>query len=488
LSWSPDSTKIVGRSKRDIVVLDIIEGGTESILDPSISGNNILSVTWTPDDQIFALISIGNHIYIWDTEDLKIMISNQFSRWGEVIAWSPKGNFVAIGSQPYLIQIWNARTGNPVRALEGKGAKLSVLSWSQDEKYLISINNSNVGFIWDVADDEVIQTLNDDIDYFTNVTWGSDGNTIISGHNNIKIWNFSTGKIVEEIERAAICPFWCPLSWSPDGSSLAFGSNGIVNVMDASRGEVTHSLEFSGRWVLEFTWSEVGDLLALGGQVGKIQMWEVFSGKTTSEFEFSGRLSHLAFSPEWDTVAFSEGPGKIMIINGTSGEFYKVLESPESSLFYNLRWSPDKKMLAACDTSGNIYIWNVANSQVIQTLETHSAIVEAIDWSPDGKFLASVNNGDTIQIWDVERGEVFQVLEEVSDFINIVAWSPDGTLIAFGNNDGTIQIWSVNSGKRLLELEGHKGNIYNLAWSPDGTLLATASRDGTFRIWGISIE
>ncbi len=127
--------------------------------------------------------------------------------------------------------------------------------------------------------------------------------------------------------------------------------------------------------------------------------------------------------------------------------------------------------------------WDVANSELLGTLEGHTAHVWAVAFSPDGRVVASAGGDHKIGLWDVATGRLRRTLEGHEDQVRWVAFSPDGRILASASQDKTIKLWDVRSGRLRGTLRGHTGRVRSIAFSPDGKLLASGGLDEALRFW-----
>jgi WD40 repeat protein/transcriptional regulator with XRE-family HTH domain len=144
--------------------------------------------------------------------------------------------------------------------------------------------------------------------------------------------------------------------------------------------------------------------------------------------------------------------------------------------------SPDNQTVAVGDSSGRIYLWNIATTQLIATFEGHIGWVWSVAFSPDGKTLVSSGVDASVRLWDVQSGQSLQVITGHGGCVWSVAFSPDGQRVASGSDDRTIRVWNLQ-GQCLQVMEGHTNSVYSVHFSPNNQTLASGSKDTCIRIW-----
>ena len=145
--------------------------------------------------------------------------------------------------------------------------------------------------------------------------------------------------------------------------------------------------------------------------------------------------------------------------------------------------SDDGALLAAGTTTGQVWLWRVADRTLQMTLEGHTGPVFAVALSADGHLLASGQGDGTVRLWDTSTGQLLATLEGHTGGVWGVALSADGHLLASGSADGTVRLWDTSTRRLLATLEAHPGGVWGVALSADGHLLASSGGGGTVRLW-----
>ena len=307
------------------------------------------------------------------TSNPQTLTGHSYSVWS--VAASPDGKYLASGSVKIIkgkyfwnddtygeeIIIWDAKSGQILKTLEGHSGGVSSVCWSSDGKYLANGSGDGIIIIWNANSGESLKTLEGHSTYVSSVCWSPDGKYLASGSDDktLIIWDAKSGQRLRTLKGHS--DYVNSVCWSPDGKYLASGSeDNTVIIWDAMSGQRLKTLKGHSKSVNSVSWSPDGKYLASGSRDATVIIWDAKSGQ------------------------------KLKSLEGHSNTVSSVC------------WSPDGKYLASGSLDTTVVIWDAESGQRLKTLKGHSAFVLSVSWSPDGKYLASGSEDYTVKIWGVE--------------------------------------------------------------------------------------
>jgi WD40 repeat protein len=147
-------------------------------------------------------------------------------------------------------------------------------------------------------------------------------------------------------------------------------------------------------------------------------------------------------------------------------------------------FSPDGKYLAACDSSYQIKIWEVATDREVALLLGHQGWVWHLQFSHDGKYLVSGSSDRTLRIWDLTTYSCIQVLEGNHDWVWRVGLSLNSKLAISLGADRYLRIWWWRTGQNLLSFRIPDLQARDGAFHVRRGLLAVCNHQG-LKIWQV---
>ena len=164
----------------------------------------------------------------------------------------------------------------------------------------------------------------------------------------------------------------------------------------------------------------------------------------------------------------------------TQSIFSETLE-PVSSV----EFSPDGKLFATGDASGEVRLWQVRDGKQCLICHGHEDWVQSVAFNSSGQLLVSGSGDYTVRLWNVRTGECLRVFTGHSDRVRSVKFDPTGQIIASASADKTIKLWNVDTGKCLRTIDGHTDRVRAIAFKPNEQIIASASEDRTVKLWDI---
>jgi len=204
----------------------------------------------------------------------------------------------------------------------------------------------------------------------------------------------------------------------------------------------------------------------------------------------------LALSSD-DRMLATASSGLLKIWNVRTQSCLRTLECGQSLCCAFL---PGDKIVLVGTKSGELELYDIASSSLIDRFQAHDGAVWTLQVHPDGKSVVTGGADKAAKFWrfDIVQEEIpgtrrttprlkltqTRVLK-VNDDVLSICFSPDERLLALSTLDNTVKVFFVDSLKLFLTLYGHKLPVLNISISSDSKLIATCSADKNVRIWGL---
>lgn len=165
------------------------------------------------------------------------------------------------------------------------------------------------------------------------------------------------------------------------------------------------------------------------------------------------------------------------------------------------KFLPGASLVIVGTRQGELQLFDLASSTLLETLEAHTAAIWSLDLRSDGKRLVTGSADKSCKFWDFEVVQklvpgtkdkyvtklklVHDTTLELTDDILSVKISPDDRYLAVSLLDNTIKVFFFDSLKFYLSLYGHKLPVLSMDISQDSKLIITSSADKNIKIWGL---
>ncbi len=315
--------------------------------------------------------------------------------------------------------------------------------------------------------------------------------------NDIVVLDAHTGKEIRKIVGRRV-PF-TQIAISPvDNQLVTLDADGMVVFLDVETGEERQRLfstSIQPTGVGRVTFSHDGRYLARpvpksppDSSRSSVELWDVAAKRKVQSFSMRpDDLGARPFSVSPDGSRMAIASGKLNIWNVSTGKVEKEIDT--SALLTDVSFSPDGTSLAVATFTGWIGLWDPATGLRGRTLSGHRGEIHRIDFSPDGRRLASAGRDRVVRIWDVFSGNLHLELRGHESEIWDVGFTRDGHhLVSVGFHDGEVKLWGTERApeSNVLSQEPLSPMIlptFGLAFSPDGRVLAATQAAGTLQVW-----
>jgi RNA polymerase sigma factor (sigma-70 family) len=398
--------------------------------------------------------------------------------------------------------------------------------------------------LWETATAKEIRRFNVDPKqpgvWSARLVFSADGRTLYLGTERILRWDLSTGRPLPDWP--AHHGLLADMFLRPGKNELvsAGGWDGALRRWDAAAGK---QLSQGGAYVGTVAYARTPDgtgLVAVDA-TGRLDLWDLVSGKSTKTLQTPGRKNHLlVFTPDGKQllVAAESGPNTIwdLAAGKRIGEFIPPPKlDPKADEYYwaTLSFSPDGRRLLASRFGRGTWMWTwperavlwhdakdqecsaMLNEETLVTAAWHSPLVfrdldtgvikqtlmeeqgtAAVAFSLDGRRLVTADlpqgRGDLTTPssragWRVRDARTGEVLKKVEGFFYIwdVAYSSSGWFLAVAG-ENSVRVYDTASWTEVARFNGHDATVRSVFFGKDdGTLISASGEDGTALVWSL---
>lgn len=492
--WSPDGKTLVSTSRDGELI--VWEASSGKILSQIRSKDRrLMSVCWNPSSDRIAT-QLNHALQVLDPLTNTQVWDQPITGELESIAWSPDAKYIVASGKEMQIRIFDATTGELLRALEPKSlSTVWSVCWSPDSTQLVSAHNDGVVRIWDVDSDRM-QEIHGHTAPPLCVQWSADGKRIVSGglDRSVRVWDVETADRTGTIGWGSA--HVSGIDWSSDGAYLAScGHDNFVRIWNTTSGELAVVIDGNNQnnrrgQLKTVRWSPDNSLVAAAGRFDSVDVWEAATGKLLQRLQgHVVRSISLDWHPNGDTLATGDSEGSVRIWNLASGN--QIAEFAGPSSVQVVSWSPDGSRLASVSSDEHgpvVFIRSTSNWAIENVLRGHTKQINSISWGSNGLELVTGSNDGTMRLWDVATGQKLSAPMKLGSFVTSTHWSPDtiSPRICSATETGKVHLFDRESTMLAITLETPFLNVSCVRWSPDGKRLA-ASNGTTISIWDASI-
>ncbi|KAJ1311180.1 hypothetical protein OPQ81_009681 [Rhizoctonia solani] len=485
LSWDAESQRIiaVGDGKEKFGVAFNADSGNSV---GEITGHSkVLNATSIRHKRPFRAVTAGddNMIVFYTGVPFKYHSRvTTHTRFVQDVQFSPSGAvFASVGSDMKAF-LYNGETGETIGELSGahKGS-IMACAWSPDSTNLLTSSMDRTVKLWDVETRQAITTWNlgTAVDHQqVGNTWAGDNLVSLSLNGTLNIFDKRDGSKPSRTLYGATHPI--SSITSPTAGTFLAGSND-GRIISFTTGEGAQPVSGEAHKIQVVALAQSGDKVYSTAFDDRVRSIDIGENKfSTTSNATNGQPKDIAVSGSTVYVATVNG---VQVLENGKEKYKLPVNNPVTAIAVH------GKIVAAGseDKSTTLYEWDGTGLKELGKLISNRGVITTIAFSPDGSLIAAADSAGKIFVYDVAKKEVI-----ISSWgfhtarVYSLAWTPDGKYCASGSLDTHIYIYSVDSPNKNISVKNaHANGVTGLTWIGEG-LLASSGADGCVKTWKVT--
>jgi WD40 repeat protein len=407
-------------------------------------------------------------------------------------AFSPDSRCIVAGSGDGLLTLWDADAGAVLAVLAGHAGPVNACAFSPDGAWILSGSEDGSARVWDAHTGADWATFPGSGSPVTTCAFSRDGKRLLSASRDglIQIWGGESR--VEPIARLNVAR--ADWSHSPDLNRVVVcagneRANRSLALWSAATGAWTDPFGWHRDEVVSCAFSPDGTRIACGCIDGIVTLWDTATRSRLVTFAaHSHTILSCAFSDDGRRLASASMDGVIRVWDTAGGVEFDSPSAHAECVDYCAVSTRARRIVTA--DAQTVKLWDLEDCSEVVTCE-HTLSAAPVDrpgptglMSPDGSRLLCVSSDHTLAIRDAESGTTIFTIEGPGDGVPACAFSPDGLRIVSSSVRRTVQVFCARTGADICTLaDGDRVNAWD--FSPDGSRIVSRSERWTLRVWDL---
>ncbi len=451
---------------------------------------SVTAVSFSPDDKLIATVSEDKTVKIWSIDGENIQTLPEDRKTITSVSFSADGRFLATASKDTTVKIWDIGNLYKNKLLSPKyqfyhTGNITSMSFSSDGKFLAAGDAGNVK-LWEIKSSKSIPFPKPHNNNIISISFSPDGKSLASAdsYDTVKIWTIGD-KSIKTIENYGAIS----MRFSPNDNNLVVtNKDKTIAIYDYKKGTLLKKISSYYDDDLHIAslsldaklhaFVKLGSYSKNENNVVRISKINSNQSKVNLLGYHNGSINSLSFSHDGKFLA-SASKDKTVKIWRVDSKTFKVKDDDDKN-FYNVKFSPDNKIIAATNYSNNnnpIKIWSLEGS-LIKTIEGYGY---PLNFSSDGKTLITGSANSVVKVMGVDAKEI--TLQGGAANISSIALSPDSKIVATASEE-KITLWNSNDGSHKITLKKqHKKRINKIGFSKNGKVIFSIGDDNKVNLY-----
>jgi len=388
------------------------------------------------------------------------------------VAWSPRGDQVAVAGQAGLLGVYDLASGRRVDSLGGARGVIDFLAFANDGRQLVARSRVRSGqrlgrhgacrfHAWALGASAALDVLAPDEaenNYVYGVDVSPDGERIAvaSWPRRVRVLDRRSLRVLHRFDCQRAPNTVVDVLLSAEGRRATCRlTGGIIEVHDLENEAPPRTLRTASLAMRFSRGLDNDEVLWLDQNTGRACSLRMSGPPSASDDRRAGRRPE-AWETHRNPIA-CDRRGRIVVtgvVRGTtrgwtsmdwpSGEIRRehvdAVHAAEETTALTL-WRGSGEVVRGTG-GGRIIVDSLDGGTLRLSLAAHVGTVYAVAMHPAGRILASGGKDGVIRLWDFATGEELVALTDHADYVHDLAFTPDVTTLISGSGDGTARVWS----------------------------------------------
>ena len=214
------------------------------------------------------------------------------------------------------------------------------------------------------------------------------------------------------------------ISWSPDGTRLAFGgADKVVRIIAVETGKELVKFENHSDWVFATTWSLDGKRILTGSRDRAMKLIDASNGQFIDDInKLLEGVVCFARHPKEDVVAYggemnvtrtyrmAENQGRTAANNDSNlQKEFERMPGPVQAIAY----SPDGATIAVGSVGGEARLYQAKDAKRLATLKGHEGAIFALAFHPGTNWVLTAGFEGTVRVFETAKGSLVRAFQPV---------------------------------------------------------------------------